>query len=129
MKRFAHDLMTAAVATVLFPLGPALLTIEPVSGYFFYLLFSAIAYFTFGIGFSAFIDWLTGRLKHPRVRYLVSLPLYAAAGAIAISAILATLLRNLDLLHADTASFLLIGAVAALFMYHLSLALQAIRRK
>ncbi len=120
-KTLLFEIMAGALSALLLSVAFALLSmqnIEFLQAYFFYLVLTAPAFLVLGPPISAAIR-MAGR------SYGVNLLAYALAGAAAMYAYLATVLNGLQV-HAsrDAGTFLAIGAVAALCMYHISLALE-----
>lgn len=120
-KTLLFEILAGALSALLLSVAFALLAMENVEfvqGYFFYLILTAPAFLVLGPPISAVIR-TAGR------SYGVNLLLYAVAGAAAMYAYLATVLNGLQVhTSRDVGTFLVIGAVSALCMYHISLALE-----
>jgi len=134
-RELLHQFVVALIATATFP---ALLTLAATGGawtnasYGFHLAMSAPVFLTGGVLASVAIEQAKSRLLQgvgTGAAYAASLLLYALAGSVLTYVYLATLLRNLQI-HAspDVYGLLAIGAGAALYVYHVSLALKRARK-
>jgi cation transport ATPase len=125
-KTLLFELLAAALSTLTMSVAFALLAMENTNflqAYVFYLVLTAPAFLALGAPISAVIR-TAGR------SYGVNLLAYAVAGAAAMYAYLATVLNGLQVhTSRDVGTFLVIGAVSALCMYHISIALERSRMR
>ncbi|HZG58187.1 hypothetical protein [Paenibacillus sp.] len=129
-KEFGYQLAAAAFATATFPLLLVAANDVPTdfwAAYSFYFIFSALAYMTVGVLFAVAIERAADRWSPGGGpwRYVASLIAYAAAGVLAMYVYLATLLRNLEI--QPNASLFAVGALAALYMYHVAMGMKRLR--
>ena len=133
-KEWLFQLKAAGLAAITAPVPlaiPALANANFFQGYFFFFVLGAPVYLTFGAFLAALIEWAKRRFGiRGAAGAAFSIAAFAAAGAAAMYAYLATVLNGLQL-HTtpDVAGLLAIGAGCALYMYVLSLALAAVRRR
>ena len=125
-KTLLFEILAGALSALLLSVAFALLATqntEFLQAYFFYLVLTAPAFLVLGPPISAAI-------RMAERSYGVTLLAYAVAGAAAMYAYLATVLNGLQVhTSRDVGTFLLIGAVCALCMYHISLALERWRMR
>jgi len=125
-KQLLFQLFAAAATVLTLPIFFALLAMKNTSffeAYLFYLVLSSPVIFFLGSPISAAI-------RTANRSYLVNLIAYALAGAAAMYAYLATVLSGFQLhTSGGVGSFLAIGAGSALYMYHVSLALESRRKR
>lgn len=131
-KEWLHQLKPAAAAAITAPVWLALPSLANASfpqAYFFCLVLAAPVYMTIGALLAALIEWSKRKSGlRGAAAYAVSILAYAAAGAAGMYAYLATVLAGLQIhVSPNVFGMLAIGAGAALYMYHLSLAMAVLR--
>lgn len=134
VKEWLYQLLPAWAASLTAPILlalPSLSNAPFLQAYLFFLILAAPVYLMLGAPLSAMVEWLKRRMNWRGVRsYWFSLPIYAAIGAAAMYAYLLTVLKELQVhTSPDLFGLLAIGAAAALYMYHLSLAIAALLKR